>query len=72
MNIKSILVALGAFISILFFTMFKSYKKGKTDQKASDTTNAVKESLEIKRDENIRLNDDIDVVRDRLRKYARD
>jgi sortase (surface protein transpeptidase) len=72
MKIKSILAAIGAFLSLLFFAIFKSYKQGKEEQKKEDNANAIKETLEIKKDENVRRTDDITAVRNRMRKYTRD
>jgi len=72
MKIKTILATIGAFLSLLFFAIFRGYKKGRAAQIQEDNSEAIKDALEIKKDEKIRLNDGVDAARDRLRKYARD
>jgi len=55
-------------LSVYFFTL----KKGKEKERQKSMDNSVKDTIEIKKDEEKRRNDPIAVIRDRLRKYTRD
>lgn len=72
MKIKTILGSIGVFFTLLFYLLFKSYKKGKDEQIQEGNNKAIKDALEIKKDESVRFNDGVDAARERLRKHARD
>jgi uncharacterized membrane protein len=72
MNLKAIFSAIGVFFVVLFYIIFGSYKRGKETQRQDSNDKAIKEALEIKKNETVNANDDISNVRDRLRKHARD
>jgi hypothetical protein len=72
MSLKTILGSICAFFAVIFTIVFSSYRRGKETQRQDSNDKAIKEALEIKKNETINASDDISNVRDRLRKHARD
>lgn len=72
MNIHAIIGFIVGIISLLSLVVFKSYDRGKESQRQENINKAVKDTMEIKKDESKRSNDSIDDVVNRMRKHTRD